>query len=257
MLPLLRLMIRLIGIVDLVLFTLLMLAAGMLPSIIAKALYSRLFHRWCRCFVRALGIELRVHQHYAGELPRIMVLIANHPSAFEDIAIPALFKARSLAKIEVADWWIVGRIARAAGTLFVDRNAADSRKAATQALIHALQQGDSIALYPEGGCKGRRLSARFFNGAFTASYATGIPIVPIYLHYEAAEDFEWGDQHLLHKIWQLGTASNPRANVHIHDPVDPADFEDAESLKTHLYECYLTWQDRYTGAPCQQLSKHQ
>lgn len=243
MIALLKLLWRLLAILEFSLFTVLMLVLALLPARWLKGRYP--LQAWCRSFVRALGVELRLHQHYRGSLPARYVLIANHPSAFEDIGIPALFRARSLAKAEVADWWVVGRVARAAGTLFVRRESSDSRKAATQTLINAARQGDCLALYPEGGCKGRRLAGRFFNGAFIASHESGVPILPVFLHYQAQETFEWADQHLLYKLWQIATARNPRADYHVFEPLDPAHFSSAEAMKDHAYRLYEAWQKRF------------
>lgn len=245
MIALLRLVWRVIALVDFVLFTLLMLGLALLPRPLVRAAYRVVFRPWCRSFVRALGVDLRLHQHYRGALPSHYVLIANHPSAFEDIGIPALFPVRSLAKLEVADWWFVGRVAVAAGTLFVRRESSESRKAASQALIDAASAGDSVALYPEGGCKGRRLGGRFFNGAFVASFESGTPILPVFLHYHAQETFEWADQHLLVKLWQIATASNPRADYHVFEPIDPGHFSSAEAMKDHAYRLYQAWQKRF------------
>lgn len=245
MIALLRFVWRVIAIIDFLLFTPLLLALALLPKPWLTRVYPPLFHAWCRAFVRALGVELRLHQHYRASLPSRYVLIANHPSAFEDIGIPALFPVRSLAKIEVADWWFVGRVAVAADTLFVKRESSESRKAATQALIDAARHGRCIALYPEGGCKDRRLSGRFFNGAFIASFESGVPILPVFLHYQAQEAFAWGDQHLLTKLWELATAPNPRADYHVFEPIDPANFSSAEAMKEHCYRLYQGWQKRF------------
>lgn len=245
MLALLKLLWRLIAVLELALSTVLMLALAQLPTVLIRRVYPLPFRAWCRSFVRALGVELRLHQHYRGSLPPRYVLIANHPSAFEDIGIPALFPVRSLAKAEVADWWIVGRVAVAAGTLFVKRESSDSRKAATQALVDAARSGSNLALYPEGGCKGRRLGGRFFNGAFIASYESGVPLLPVFLHYQAQERFEWADQHLLYKLWQIATSPNPRADYHVFEPIDPAHFESAEAMKEHAHRLYLGWQKRF------------
>ena len=87
-----------------------------LPRVLLKGFYFPLFRFWSRSFVRALGIDLRVHQKNTRPLPEQYILIANHPSAFEDIGIPAVFPVHSLAKIEVRDWWLVGRISMASGS---------------------------------------------------------------------------------------------------------------------------------------------
>ncbi|SMC26183.1 1-acyl-sn-glycerol-3-phosphate acyltransferase [Andreprevotia lacus DSM 23236] len=231
---------------DLVLFTLLMMLLARLPLRWLAGFYPALFHAWCRCFVRALGVELRLHQHQSKPLPEHFILIANHPSAFEDVGIPALFPVVSLAKEEVRDWWFVGRIAEAAGTLFVQRESKDSRQAALQAMIEGVKGGRNIALYPEGGCKGRRLWEKFLYGAFTVSLETGVPIVPVFLHYEAQEAFEWAPgETLLQKIRAIITAPNHTANYHVFDPLYPADFADRESYSAHAYQQFLNWQARF------------
>ena len=126
---------------DLALFSLLMYALALLPRPWLARFYPRLFWSWCRTFVRALGVDLRLHQHNRAPIPSRYILIANHPSALEDIGIPALFDVYSVAKREVGDWWLVGRISRAAGTLYLDRESKDSRLAVTEEMVRALEQG--------------------------------------------------------------------------------------------------------------------
>ncbi|KAF0813043.1 hypothetical protein IGB42_02439 [Andreprevotia sp. IGB-42] len=231
---------------DLLLFTVAMMLLARLPMRITRRFYPALFHRWCMCFVRALGVDLRLHQHNTRPLPEHFILIANHPSAFEDVGIPALFPVVSLAKEEVRKWWFVGRIAEAAGTLFVQRENKDSRQAAVQAMVDGVRGGKNIALYPEGGCKGRRLWDKFLYGAFTVSLETGVPIVPVFLHYEAQQAFAWGpDENLLQKIRSIITAPNHTANYHVFDVLDPADFADRESYSAHAYQLFLGWQARF------------
>jgi 1-acyl-sn-glycerol-3-phosphate acyltransferase len=113
-----KLLLRVIAWIDLSFFTLLMYLLSFIPRSVFGTYYDQLFQSWSRCFVRALGVELKLHQHYSGTLPEQYIVIANHPSAFEDIGMPALFQAYSVAKIEVKDWFFVGRISVASGTYF-------------------------------------------------------------------------------------------------------------------------------------------
>ena len=190
MLLVLRLLRKLLGWIDFIVFTMLMYLLSWLPWP-GKHPVTRLFRAWCRAFVRAIDVDLRLHQKYRKQLPARFILISNHPTAFEDIGIPALFDVVSLAKLQVKDWFIVGRISKAAGTLYVDRDDPASRHEAVQTMVDAVSAGQNIALYPEGGCKGRRLFTEFKSGAFDVSMRSGVPIVPVFLHYEAQEDFEW------------------------------------------------------------------
>ncbi len=245
MLTILRWLRKLFGWIDFVLFTTLLYLLTYLPWR-APHPVARLFHAWCRSFVRALDVDLRLHQHNLRPLPKHFILIANHPSAFEDIGIPALFDVVSLAKVQVQDWFVVGRISVAAGTLYVDRDDAESRQQAVDTMVAAVAAGRNLALYPEGGCKGRRLYGEFKSGAFEVSMRSGVPIVPVFLHYEAQDDFEWQDPYTLpDKIRHMMCAVNNRANYHVFDPLEPKDFADKYQMKAEAYRRFAEWNRRF------------
>ena len=245
MVLLLRWLRKLVGWMDFILLTLLVYLLAWLPWPGTHPV-ARLFPVWCRTFVRALDVDLRLHQKNRKRLPARFILIANHPSAFEDIGIPALFNVVSLAKLQVQDWYIAGRIARAAGTLFVDRDDPDSRDQAIDGMINAVNAGQNIALYPEGGCKGRRLFKEFKSGAFEVSIRTGVPILPLFLHYEAQDDFEWQPPYTLpDKIRHIMTAINNRANYYVYDPLDPKDYADKYAMKAAAYALYVRCNAQY------------
>lgn len=216
-----------------------------LPDSMVRGVFPVIFRLWSRLFVRALGVELVLHQKNIKPLPSHYVLIANHPSIFEDVGIPALFDVVCLAKAEVRQWWVFGRIAAAAGTIFVKRENRESRKAALGQIVEALESGQNVALYPEGGCTGRRINPRFFYGAFEASLRTGLPIVPVLLHYEAQEAFEWGNQTAWEKVKQIMRSPNHRANYIVFDAIDPQQFDDAQGYMDYVHGLYMQWQAQY------------
>ena len=248
MLLLLRFLRKFLAWLDFLIFTLLLYAISWWP-LSSKGRGGKirhpvalLFHAWSRSFVRALDIDLRLHQKNLNPLPKSFILIANHPSAFEDVGIPALFNVVSLAKTEVQDWFVVGRISKAAGTLYVDRDDAASRQKAIQMMLDALNSGQNIALYPEGGCKGRRLFSEFKSGAFEVSLRSGVPILPVFLHYEAQDDFEWQPPYTLpQKLWHMACAVNNRANYYVYDVLDPKDYADKYAMKAAAYALYVRW----------------
>lgn len=237
---------RLLGIflawAELVPLTLLLYLLAFLP--LPRPGYRRLFRYWTRVWVHALGVELRLHQHNLQPLPETFLLIANHPSAFEDTGIPALFDVDSLAKQEVRDWFLLGRISAAAGTLFLDRESRESRQQAATQIAQRLASGRSVALYPEGGVKGMRVHPFRF-GAFRISLQTGIPIVPVFIHYEAQRDFYWHHQPLPLKLWQIMRARNPVANYHLFDAFQPSEYDSQEAYCEAVQGQYLVWQRRF------------
>ena len=245
MLLLLRFLVRLVAIADFIVFTALIWLLTWLPWP-GRHPVARLFGAWSRAFVRALGVDLRLHQKNRKPLPARYILIANHPAAFEDIGIPALFDVVSLAKAQVADWFIVGRISRAAGTLYFDRDDPASRDQAIETMVNAVNAGHNLAIYPEGGCKGRRLYHEFKSGAFEVSIRTGVPILPVFLHYEAQDDFEWQPPYTLpDKIRHMLFTVNNRANYYVFDPLHPDDFGDKYAMKAAAYEKYVDWNEKY------------
>jgi len=235
----------LLGWLELTLFTLLLYLLSFLPEGWLGHWYRRLFQIWSRTWVHALGVNLRLHHKNIRPLPGRFILVANHPSAFEDIGIPSTFDVDSLAKKGVRTWWFVGRISAAAGTIFVDRESRESRAAATDTIEQRLKAGRSIALYPEGGIKGPRLQPEFRHGAFDISLRTGIPIVPVYLHYEALHDFHWGPHSLLENMHNIMRADNNQANYYLFDAIDPGLFHDKVEYCNHVYRLFERWQARF------------
>lgn len=234
-----------IGVFDLILLTIILFLLSFLPDKIRGSWFPKLVTYWFRVFIRALRVDFYLHQKNRKPLPKQCILIGNHPSCFEDIGILSVFKVKFLAKKEVRHWFLVGRLSYAIGTLYVDRECKESRGQASDSLLQALQNGESIGIYPEGGCKGRRIHLPFRYGIFDLSIKSGVPIVPVFLHYEAQESFEWQNQHLLYKLWTIFTAQNRRVNYYVYDAVDPKDFPDKKAYCEYMQERYLEWQKRY------------
>ena len=216
-----------------------------LPRAFSGRYYHFLSRFWCRVFVRALDVDLRLIHKNKQPLPEHYILIANHPSAMEDFAIPALFDIYPLAKIGVRDWIVLGRISDYAGTIYVARSSASSRQAAKQALNDAVKAGKNIVIFPEGGCKGSRIYEKFQTGAFDISLQTGVPILPVFLQYMDQKTFEWKDESLVKKLWQIFKSNKNRVNYYVHDAISPEDFSDKESYTKHVHEKYLEWQKKY------------
>jgi len=231
---------------ELSVFTLILYVLSWLPRAFTGDYYHTLSRSWCRFFIRALGIDLRLHQKNTQALPEHFILIANHPSALEDFAIPALFNVYPLGKEGVRHWYFIGRISAKADTIFVKRDNPESRHAALESLVDAVQKGRNVAIFPEGGCKGRRIYSKFQTGAFDISIKTGVPILPVFLHYEEQDTFEWRDpQTLLQKFWHYMTCQNNHANYYVYDAISPDGFTNKEEFAKHVHARYLQWQTRY------------
>lgn len=111
---------------------------------------------------------------------------ANHVSWMDIPVIGSVSPAFFLSKAEVADMPIFGRLATAAGTLFIKRGSGDADSVAQQMTVF-LQKGYSILFYPEGtttdGTRIKKVHGKLLQSAIDA----GTPVQPIVLCYVNSE----------------------------------------------------------------------
>ncbi|WDZ85090.1 lysophospholipid acyltransferase family protein [Micromonospora cathayae] len=145
---------------------------------------------WARGTTRACGARLVVR----GRPPRgPALLVANHVSWLDVVALLALGPARMVAKREVRGWPLVGPIARAAGTVFVDRSRPRELPATVRRVADLLRAGRTVAVYPEGTtwCGSADPAhvppRRGFRAAmFQAAVDAGAAVVPVRISYRCA-----------------------------------------------------------------------
>lgn len=165
---------------------------------------------WARTVVRALGIDLVVH----GAPPSgPHLLLANHRSYVDILAILAQHPCAFLAKVEVGEWPLLGTAARLAGTVFVKREDAESRKRARESALSLLQRGVPFAAFPEGTTSRGPGILPFFPGLFRMAEQYGFPVVPIAIEYADPADAWVGDDPFLPHF--LAAFSKPRVRVRV------------------------------------------
>lgn len=143
---------------------------------------------WARATARAFGVRLVIR----GRLPRRRsLLVANHYSWLDILAVLAVSPARMLAKHEVRSWPLVGLMARAAGTVFVDRTRPRGLPATVGRVADALRAGRPVAVFPEGTtwcgeAADCRPGGGFRPAMFQAAIDAGAPVVPLRISYRCA-----------------------------------------------------------------------
>ena len=231
--------------IALILLSVFLYFLSLLPRFFSGRYYHYLSRLWCRIFIRVLRIDLNVIYKNKKPLPSHYVLISNHPSFCEDFAIPASFDIYPLAKAGVRDWIILGRISDYAGTIFVKRGSDDSRHEAMRSLVDGAMSGKNMVIFPEGGCKGKRIYEKFHTGAFDVAMQANIPVLPVFLHYVDQDTFEWTDKTLVEKMWQIFKNDNNVVNYYVHDAIPADDFSDKKEFANYTHAQYLEWQKQY------------
>jgi 1-acyl-sn-glycerol-3-phosphate acyltransferase len=150
----------------------------------------------------------------SGELPREpALLVANHVSYLDPLAILSVMPAMPLAKAEVAGWPVIGGIGRALGVAFVDRHRPWSRIRALRRVHTTLATGTSVLTFPEGTTTDGTRVLPFHRGCFGIAARLDRPVVPIAIRYDDRR-LAWTDQaaFLPHYLF---TARRARCGVHL------------------------------------------
>jgi 1-acyl-sn-glycerol-3-phosphate acyltransferase len=159
------------------------LVAVLLGTVVGVAvLPGRLRARWLgassRALLRSAGVRLRVvgGDRFAdgGAL-----VVANHLSWVEVVALNAVQPVRMLAKREVRDWALIGPLAARTGALFVDRFGLSTLPATVAATAAALRGGAVVGVFPEGTTHCGQVAGPFRRAAFQAALDAGVPVRPV------------------------------------------------------------------------------
>ncbi|MGX7670111.1 lysophospholipid acyltransferase family protein [Plantactinospora sp. DSM 117369] len=143
---------------------------------------------WARTVLRAGGIRLDVR----GRPPlRRALLVANHVSWLDVVAILAVTPARLLAKHEVRSWPLIGPLAALGGTIFIDRTRPRTLPQTVAEVAEVLRAEGVVAVFPEGTtwCGVPRAAGscgwtiRFRPAMFQAAVDVAAPVVPVHLGY--------------------------------------------------------------------------
>lgn len=131
-----------------------------------------------RGLLAAAGVELRVvgADRFAdgGAL-----VVANHLSWIEVVALGAVQPVRLLAKREVRGWPLIGVLAARTGALFVDRAELRALPATVADTATALRAGAVVAVFPEGTTHCGQVAGPFRRAAFQAALDAGVPVRPV------------------------------------------------------------------------------
>lgn len=113
-------------------------------------------------FVMLSGMKIEV----IGTPPQPpFFLVSNHLSYVDIAALRAVVTGVFVAKREIEDWFLAGRIVRDMGVVFIDRKKRRDIPRAGQQIIERLDSGEGVIVFPEGtSTKGEEVLP--FNSSF-------------------------------------------------------------------------------------------
>jgi len=178
---------------------------------------------WARAMLAHLAIKLVVN----GQPPLAgpVLLVANHISWLDIVVMHAARHCRFVSKADIQRWPVVGTLADAAGTLYIER---ESRRDALRVVHHMaerLQAGDVLAVFPEGTTGDGAHVMPFHANLLQAAISAQAPVQPVALHFAdcvtGAMSFApcyIGDDTLLQSVWRTLTTPNLEAVVSFGAP---------------------------------------
>lgn len=170
---------------------------------------------WCAGLARIFGIHLKTIGHLNHDP---VLIVANHISWMDIVALLSLRMIRFVAKDEIRRWPVVGWLVTRAGTVYVQRGNSDSATQVHGAMTQTLESGEAVAIFPEGGIHDIPGVARFRSRLFSAAIEAGVDVEPVCLRYKVAGQMTKAvgflpDEHFLGNFFRL--LSGPPTTVEI------------------------------------------
>lgn len=134
---------------------------------------------FCRKMAGSFGVKIvpiePVPQHHG-------LWVSNHVSWMDIPVVGSVSPAFFLSKAEIGEWPVFGKLAQAAGTVFIERGSGDTGSVATQ-IASFLNEGFSVIFFPEATTTDGTKIKRIHGTLLQAAIDTGVPIQPLVLCY--------------------------------------------------------------------------
>lgn len=136
------------GIAVVALATVPLALAQMLANAMGRGSRSKAPRLWHATILRVLGIRVHVEGRLARGRP--LLIAANHVSWTDIMVLGASADVHFIARADMADWPVMGRLAKIQRVIFVERARRHSSAAQVHAIAGRLGAGDPVVLFAEG-----------------------------------------------------------------------------------------------------------
>ena len=179
--------------------------------------------QWATGLLRILNIALTVEGRRPAAGP--LLVVANHTSWLDILAILSARASRFIAKSEIRGWPLIGKVSAGAGTLFIERASRRDALRTVHRAAEALAAGDVVAVFPEGKTGDGSALLPFHGNLLQAAIAVQAPALPVAIRMvDAASGLPSsvavyaGDDTLLASLWRTLRADPLRAVVRFGTP---------------------------------------
>jgi 1-acyl-sn-glycerol-3-phosphate acyltransferase len=137
-----------------------------------------------RLMLALLGVRVHVKQgDRVNNTGKPRLIISNHLSYIDVFILSSFMPAVFVTSVELKDTALLGLLASFGGSIFVERRKATGLKKEIGAVAAVLEQGFSVALFPEGTTSNGDRVQQFKNSLFDSAVVTRTDILPVCLRY--------------------------------------------------------------------------
>ena len=166
------------------------------------------------------------------------LVVANHHSWLDVLALLAVEPVPFVAKREVGEWPVVGTLVRRAGTRFLDRGSLRVLPHAVAGLADELRAGRSVLVFPQATTWCSADGGRFTRAVFQAALDAGAPVRPVTVGYtqrgraSTAAGF-FGDEGFAASLHRVARARELTVRVRTHGTLMGGDDRRALAAAAH------------------------
>jgi 1-acyl-sn-glycerol-3-phosphate acyltransferase len=146
---------------------------------------------WSHQMLKACGIDFKVEASPEGLLePRPGELVVmNHISFIDILALDALRPVHFIAKSEIRDWPVIGTLCQRTGTIFIERGKRHAVHDVLKTMATELSQDEVVSFFPEGTTSDGKQLLPFHANLFEAAVRSGAPVRPVVISYQQDNEF--------------------------------------------------------------------
>lgn len=178
---------------------------------------------WSRELLAHAGIALEIRGTPPVSGP--VLLVANHLSWLDIPVMHAARHCRFISKSDVERWPVIGRLATAAGTLYIERSTRRDAMRIVRLMQEALARREVLGVFPEGTTSEGTELLPFHANLLQAAVLADTPVQPVGLRFvdraagrPSADALYVGDDTLLASLWRVLRAEPMVAVVHYGQP---------------------------------------
>ncbi|NCW33035.1 MAG: 1-acyl-sn-glycerol-3-phosphate acyltransferase [Betaproteobacteria bacterium] len=140
---------------------------------------------WSRQMLKACGLAFEIQAAPDGVIepqPGELVVM-NHISFIDILALDALRPVHFIAKSEIRKWPVIGILCDRTGTIFIERGKRHAVHDVLRVMAAELSQGEVVSFFPEGTTSDGRQLLPFHANLFEAAVRAGAAVRPVVISY--------------------------------------------------------------------------